>query len=310
MSSKVLWIGLGNMGRGMCRNIVTKSTIPPPLMVYNRTTSRSQDLAQSVGEEMIQVVETLNAEAIQKADIIFTCLSNDSAVEDTLNTIIKAVPDLSGKLFVDSSTIHPDTTTKLSELATKAGGAFLAAPVFGGPHMADAGTLIGVLAGPKSAIERAKPLFKGVMSRTDIIMADQPPSKATTLKIIGNTFVLNLVEQLAEGHVLAEKTGLGTEHLDRLMQELFPGIISGYSGRMVAGDYYKRDEPAFAVDLARKDAGHAMDLARKSGTRMLNVETADRHLEKVKEVKGEKGDLPGIYGVVRMEAGLKFENDA
>jgi hypothetical protein len=27
---------------------------------------------------------------------------------------------------------------------------------------------------------------------------------------------------------------------------------------MMSGDYYKRDEPLFAVDLARKDAGHAI----------------------------------------------------
>ena len=110
--------------------------------------------------------------------------------------------------------------------------------------------------------------------------------------------------------VFAEKSGLGTEHLHQLMEMLFPAPYAAYSKRMLSGDYYKREEPLFAVDLARKDMGHAMNLAKAAGTRLLNIETADAHLVKVKEHAGAKGDLPGIYGAVRQEAGLKYENDA
>jgi 3-hydroxyisobutyrate dehydrogenase-like beta-hydroxyacid dehydrogenase len=77
---------------------------------------------------------------------------------------------------------------------------------------------------------------------------------------------------------------------------------------MLSGDYHKRDEPLFAVDLARKDARHAMSLAKASGTRLKDVEIGDAHLEMVKKHKGEAGDIAGIYGAVRQEAGLKFEN--
>jgi 3-hydroxyisobutyrate dehydrogenase-like beta-hydroxyacid dehydrogenase len=77
---------------------------------------------------------------------------------------------------------------------------------------------------------------------------------------------------------------------------------------MISGDYYKREEPLFAVDLARKDARHAMSLAKTSGTEMKAAKVADDHLKILKEHAGEKGDLAGIYGAVRLEAGLKFEN--
>lgn len=117
-----------------------------------------------------------------------------------------------------------------------------------------------------------------------------------------------MVEMLAEGHVLAEKSGLGSEALHKFIEAIFPGVYSGYSNRMMSGVYYTREEPLFAVDLARKDARHAMDLAKVAGTRLENVETADRHLVKVKEHSGEKGDMAAIYGVVREEAGLPFEN--
>lgn len=76
----------------------------------------------------------------------------------------------------------------------------------------------------------------------------------------------------------------------------------------MSGDYYKREEPLFAVDLARKDARHAMDLAKSNGTAMKAAQVADAHLAGVKEAVGAKGDIAGIYGAVRLEAGLKYEN--
>ena len=62
------------------------------------------------------------------------------------------------------------------------------------------------------------------------------------------------------------------------------------------------------MDLARKDAKHALNLAEASGTKMKDVEVADGHLAAVQKLKGSKGDIAGIYGAVRQEAGLKYEN--
>ena len=62
----------------------------------------------------------------------------------------------------------------------------------------------------------------------------------------------------------------------------------------------------FQVDLALKDARHALSLASASGTKMKAVEVAKAHLEDVKKYRGEKGDLAGIYGAVRVESGLGY----
>ena len=50
-----------------------------------------------------------------------------------------------------------------------------------------------------------------------------------------------------------------------------------------------------------------MDIAKTYGAQMKAVELADSHLAAVQKHMGSKGDLPGIYGAVREEAGLKFE---
>lgn len=108
--------------------------------------------------------------------------------------------------------------------------------------MADNGQLVCVLAGPPSAVERVKPYCKGVMGRANIDFSGQPQGKATLLKIIGNTFVVNMIESLSEGHTLAERSGLGNDNLHQFIETMFPGPYTAYSTRMLEGDYYKRDE--------------------------------------------------------------------
>jgi len=233
-------------------------------------------------------------------------VGDDAAINETIDSALKG--ETKGKLFVDCSTVHPDTTEGLAKKITAAGAEFVACPVFGAPAMADNGQLVCVLAGPKESVERVKPYTKGVIGKANVDFGGQPVGKATLLKIIGNTFILNMVETLSEGHVLAEKSGLGGDNLHQFIETMFPGPYTAYSGRMMSGDYHKREEPLFAVDLARKDARHAMALAKENGTRMKDVEVADAHLAQVKAHKGKAGDIAGIYGAVRQEAGLKYEN--
>lgn len=174
--------------------------------------------------------------------------------------------------------------------------------------MADAGQLICVCAGAASAVERVKPYTKGVMGRAIIDYSSQPAGNASLLKIVGNTFIINMVEQLSQGHVLAEKTGLGSENLHLFLENLFPGPYAAYSKRLMDGDYYQREEPLFHIDLALKDAGHALKLAEENGCSAPFLKTAIGHFKQVKEHCGDRGDAPGIYGAVRQESGLKFEN--
>jgi 3-hydroxyisobutyrate dehydrogenase-like beta-hydroxyacid dehydrogenase len=183
-------------------------------------------------------------------------------------------------------------------------------PVFGAPAMADNGQLVCVSAGSKASCKKAVPYTTGVMGRANIDFSGQPAGNATLMKVIGNTFILNMVSQLSEGHVLAEKSGLGVDNLHTFISTMFPGPYTAYSQRMLAGDYYQREEPLFHIDLARKDARHAMSLAESSGAKesMKMLKLAQGRLDGVKSEIGDKGDIPSVYGVVRKESGLDFKN--
>lgn len=290
----------------MVKNLVEKADLGgKPVIIFNRTNARAEKLSESLGSGKTKVASSIE-EAVNEADIIFTCVGDDKAIEETIKTALKG--DAKGKLFVDCSTVHPDTTDKLAETIQGAGAKFVACPVFGAPAMADNGQLVCVLAGPADLVDKVKPYTTGVMGRAVIDYSGEPHGSATRLKIIGNTFILSMVETLSEGHTLAEKSGLGSDRLHQFIETMFPGPYTAYSNRLRQGDYYKREEPLFAVDLAKKDAGHALALAKTHGTRMKNTEVANDHLSMVKEHMGSRGDIAGIYGAVRQEADLKFEN--
>lgn len=289
----------------MCKNLVEKGDLSQPLIIYNRTKSRSDDLSSKLGTGKTKIASTIE-EAVKPSDIIFTCVGDDKAVQDTIDTALEQ--DVKGKLFVDCSTIHPDTTNKIAKQITGKGAHFVACPVFGAPAMADNGQLVCVFAGPEEDVKKVIQFGKGVMGRANVDFSGQEPGRATLLKIIGNTFILNMVEVLSEGHTIAEKTGLGSENLHNFIETLFPGPYAAYSTRMMSGDYHKREEPLFQIDLAIKDATHALSLASASGSKMPAAEVAKKHLEGVKEHAGKKGDIAGIYGAVRKESGFSFEN--
>ena len=303
---RLAWIGLGNMGRGMVKNLVEKGPYAAPLLLYNRTTARAETLASTLPSGKTKVVTSI-PDAVKGADIIFTCVGDDKAIEDTVASALESPEAAKGKLFVDCSTVHPDTTNKLAQTINNAGADFVACPVFGAPAMADNGQLVCVLAGPRAQVDRVKPYCKDVMGRAEIDFSDQPHGAATRLKIIGNTFILGMVETLSEGHTLAEKSGLGSENLHALVATMFPGPYTAYSKRMMTGDYYKRDEPLFNAKLARKDAGHARSLAQSCGAKMNGLEVGDQHLKEVVEHQGDRVDIASIYGAVRKESGLSFE---
>jgi len=295
-----------DLQQGMVKNLAEKADLGgKPIILFNRTNSRSEQLSQKLGSDKTKVASSIE-EAVSASDIIFTCVGDDQAILDTVKTALKG--EAKGKLFVDCSTVHPDTTDKLAKTIQDAGAEFVACPVFGAPAMADNGQLVCVLAGPAAQVDKVKPYTTGVMGRAVIDYSGEPHGAATRMKIIGNTFILNMVETLSEGHTLAEKSGLGTDRLHQFVETMFPGPYTAYSNRLRQGDYHKRDEPLFAVDLARKDARHALDLAKTNGVRMRDVEVADQHLADVQKHMGSKGDIASIYGAVRSESGLKFEN--
>jgi 3-hydroxyisobutyrate dehydrogenase-like beta-hydroxyacid dehydrogenase len=79
------------------------------------------------------------------------------------------------------------------------------------------------------------------MGRETIEYLDAEPGKASVMKLMGNTFVINMIEGLAQALTMAEKSGLGTENVLKFVDLFFPESPYGpYARRMVEGTYFKQ----------------------------------------------------------------------
>ena len=107
----------------MCKNLVEKGDLNKPLIIFNRTQKRAIDLNEKLSPGKSTIASDLE-EAVSKADIIFTCLGDDAAIKDTIATAVEG--NVKGKLFVDCSTVHPDTTNMLAKSIQAQGGELVA----------------------------------------------------------------------------------------------------------------------------------------------------------------------------------------
>lgn len=62
------------------------------------------------------------------------------------------------------------------------------------------------------------------------------------------------------------------------------------------------------VSKARHLTAHIMDLAKSTGASVNGYEVAVEHLKVVEDHAGPTADINGIYGAVRLESGLPYEN--
>jgi 3-hydroxyisobutyrate dehydrogenase-like beta-hydroxyacid dehydrogenase len=172
------------MGLGMAKNLQSHLRLNHrhPLLYHNRTISRGDPL-QELGGTPAQSPHSL----VQDRDIIFLSLSDDEALTSTIDAIIgtEIGASLHGKIIVDTTTVHPDTTDKVAKKLTQAGAQFVGAPVFGASPVAAEGKLLWVIAGPESAVQAIEPFIVGVMGR-GIIRTGERPSQATLLKTAGS----------------------------------------------------------------------------------------------------------------------------
>ena len=108
---KVGFIGLGNMGRGMCKNLILKGN---QLTVFDI----NQDAMQSFKGKAALVHSPL--EVLKNSEVVFLSLPNSAVVEKIMNEFLNE--GVQGKIIVDTSTSYPMSTRSLHAKIKAAGG--------------------------------------------------------------------------------------------------------------------------------------------------------------------------------------------
>lgn len=123
-----------------------------------------------------------------------------------------------------------------------------------------------------------------------------------------------MMEVVAEAHVLAEKTGLGSQALEALIEQQYGPLALSMSQRLTKGAYMPApgDRPFSDLQLALKDVRHGITCAEQAGTNLEVAEIALGHLQEANRFSEERGrvlDSSSMYGVLRTRAGLDFETE-
>ncbi|KAK5808055.1 NAD binding domain of 6-phosphogluconate dehydrogenase-domain-containing protein [Linnemannia elongata] len=293
---KVGWIGIGEMGYGMAKNLhAYLASQGSHLTVWNRSL-RKTDALKDQGAHIATTIQEL----VSTSNVIFTSLSTDAAVEDVYDQLAQLASRVQEQIiFIETSTIHPSVAAKNQELLSPypQQHAYLQCPVFGRPDRALAGQLVFVTSGPAAALSRIHPLIAS-MSRSTIDLHTADVTKASSFKLLGNFFVAGSIELLAEGLALGEKLSLPQSSVLHLINGLFGSPVwIGYSQKIVEGK--KSKEGGYPVELGLKDVGHMRRLAEEHGASLPTADVAYGHLERMKsQGKGDQ-DWTTLIEVIR-----------
>ena len=249
------FIGLGRMGRGMARRILSGGH---HLAVHDVVMAQAADLVAAGASAAATV-----AEVCRDRDVVVTMLVEDAALTSVAlgpGGIRDSLP--AGSIHVAMGTHGVAAIRTLAAAHADAHQFLVAAPVLGRPDLAAAGQLGIVTAGAEAAVARCRPLFEVIGRRT--FHAGAAPEAATVVKLSNNLVLGSAMVAMAEGFSLVRKYGVEPQVLYEVMTEgLFSApAYKGYGKTMVDQSY---DPPGSPITVGLKDANliqAAADLAR------------------------------------------------
>jgi 3-hydroxyisobutyrate dehydrogenase-like beta-hydroxyacid dehydrogenase len=290
------FIGLGNMGLPMARNILRAGH---KLTAYNRTRSRAEELVK----DGANIVES-PSDAAANAEIVISMLADDNAVKgvvwaDRSNTGL--LGSLAGNaVHVSMSTISIALSQQMSEAHKAKGQHYVSAPVFGRPEAAAAAKLWIVAAGEAEQVDRCQPVFDAMGQ--GVFRVGGEPSRANVVKVAGNFLIAAMLEAMGESFALVKKAGVDVTQFLEIINSLFRSPVYQSYGSLIATEKYT---PAgFKLELGLKDVRLALEAAEATATPVPLASLIRDHL--VSGIARGYGDLDwsALARVVADDAGI------
>lgn len=234
----LLFVGVGKMGLPMAGHLAAAGHA---VSVFDPAPAR-RELAAAKG---LAVVADL-AGAIAAAPVILSSLPDDAALLQVAQDI--AAHARAGAVWIDTSTVSPETSRAAAERAASRGVACLRAPVSGNSTMAERAALTVFVSGPRAAYEANEPLFACWGPQRFWLGEDE---QARFAKLAVNLLIVGTSTMLAEALALGERGGLERQALWDVVEASAAAspIVRAKAPALRAHDY----TPTFTVDQMRKD---------------------------------------------------------
>jgi 3-hydroxyisobutyrate dehydrogenase len=291
----IAFIGLGNMGGPMARNLLKAGHAVRAFDVVKA----NLDTAVNAGAKGAGSA----AEAVAGAETVVTMLPAGEHVRDVYLGRGKVIASAAkGTLLIDCSTIDVETARAVSAAASAAGHDMVDAPVSGGTVGAENATLTFMCGGSDTAFARAEPLLK--LMGKNIVHAGAA-GNGQAAKICNNMILGISMIGVCEAFLLADKLGLDAQKLFDISSKSSGQCWSMTSycpvpGPVPTSPANRGYKPGFTGAMMVKDLRLAQEAAHATGTATV-LGAAAQALYGLYCNRGHAGD--DFSGIIRMLAG-------
>ncbi len=249
------FIGLGNMGNPMARNLIRAGH---QLVVHDLR----EDAAANLVELGARWAASPKAVAAQ-CRVVFTSLPGPPEVERVVlgpDGVLAGAAR--GSVLFDLSSNAPPVIRRIAAQAADHGVTVLDAPVSGGVGGAEKGSLAVMVGGERAAFEEHRALLDAIGAN---VFHLGPVGNGSVVKLMNNLVALSIGPLLDEAVVVGAKAGIPPATLFEVMSVSSAGPLVRGLPRLFKRGF---DEASFALALARKDVGLAVGAGRDLGVPM------------------------------------------
>jgi 2-hydroxy-3-oxopropionate reductase len=288
------YIGLGIMGAAIARNLMKAGH---ELIVHNR----SQKIVQELVAEGAQAASSPKDVASQ-VEFVFTNLPDTPDVEKVVlgaNGIIEGTHE--GLIYIDNSTIKPETARVIAGKLAAVDIAALDAPVSGGDVGARNGTLTIMVGGPQEAFDKTTPLFQA-MGKAWVLVGDSGAGQIA--KVCNQIIVGAQMVSLAEALITAQKAGVDPS---RVVEAIKGGAAQMWTldvkpPRLFAGNR----NPGFKAYMQHKDLGICLDTGKTYGIPLPMTAVITQLYTAMMEMGNRELDNSAIISVYEQLTGVRL----
>lgn len=279
--------GTGRMGAAIAQRLLG---LGHEVTVWNRTAEKTRPLAAAGAR-----VAATPARAAAVSEIIITILTDAAAIDAAYHGkdgLLSA--NVSGKLFIEMSTVRPETERALAGKVRDKGAAMIECPVGGTIGPAKDGKLFGFVGAESADFARAKSLLEQMCRRIEHV---GPVGAGASMKLAINLPLLVFWQAFGEALALVRPLGLDAARLIDIFGDTSgaPTALKNRAAALTAAIQGKDVGPITVdIDAMRKDLRTMVEEASALGKQLPVTSRAFECYDQASEAGLGKADITGI----------------
>ncbi|EEH42057.1 3-hydroxyisobutyrate dehydrogenase [Paracoccidioides lutzii Pb01] len=298
------FIGLGQMGFPMARNLRSKIPESDTLIICDSNPKVTQQFVQEVASGLKVEVAASPQQLARESETIITSLPEPRHVKDVFHHILKCglpkLPQDKERLFVDCSTIDPASSREVANAVHSTGaGKFVDAPMSGGVVGASAGTLTFMLGASSKVPGLAQRAENTLLFMGKKVWHLGEQGAGLSGKLANNYLLAIQNIATAEAMNLGIRWGLDAKTLGQMINSSTGRSWSSEVNNPVPGvvetaPASREYKGGFGIGLMKKDLRLAVEAAREAGTPLMLAEKAQEVYEETDGAHAGK-DFSVVY---------------